>query len=127
MPSNLYHVLRKDSVMNADWYRAGKATKCGFNYTAGTILLLTESEEEMPSFGEVCEVFCQGNEKVVLTVQKLTTVAWRPELNGYHVEGSNIIDSVELNMLKEPWPLPAYTVNCMKVVVNRFTMYINTP
>lgn len=126
-PFVVQQVFDKEGVTDSDWYRAGKAVKCGFTYTSGTILLLAESAEEMPCFAEVCDVFCFRCEKVIFTVEKLTTVGWRPEFNSYHVEGSNTLETVDLDMLKEPWPLPAYMVNGKKLVVNRFSLYINTP
>lgn len=125
-PPVLRCILAQHREIQDDWYETKCARKYGFTYKEGTVLLLNDVEGEMPHFGQVLQIVCLREEKLLFALELMETICWVAKYNSYHVKSTNTATGAKLDMLQHPWPLPMYEVNRMKLVTNRHTLHINT-
>lgn len=107
-----YAVIFRGIINEAEWFtyklmRSSKIIVHGMTYCPKSILLLNSDENDLPQFGEIHEIFVQGDIKLfVITVLHTETFEWR--YNAYYITETHEKCVKNINDLIFPFPLSAF-------------------
>lgn len=107
-----YAIIFREIINEAEWFtyklmRSSKIVINGTTYCPKQILLLKCDENELPQFGEIYEIFVQGDFKLfIITILQTETFEWR--YNAYYVINTHEKCVKNVNDLIFPYPLSAF-------------------
>ena len=116
---NLFHsFLSNDELLTATAMQVPKIIASGTEYCKGSIILLKCTEDILPIFGQMREIYVLENGTKLLLVSEMETVYYEHKLNAYNVldETRNVPTLQNLQSLIFPHPLSLYIVNQLMFV-----------
>ena len=108
----------KINPLDDECYKTSAISTLGLEYRPG-VNLLTDWEDRWPTFVEIVSLYVHGDTNfAVCRVLKTVQYVWM--MNAYEVNDTENLTVVIFDHLVNKWPIPAYTVDSKKMIVNRY-------